>query len=239
MVKPKRFKLIVFDIDNTLIYRLPRPAQILLAFARRQGMPTHPDALQRAERRSYAYYADGQADEERALLGATVFRRNYVTALLQAICTGDDSDPVQIEPLLDAAIARLNDTERPEYCPEDVRQVVRQLSEAGYHLSAISNRDGDLHPLLTAHGLSAYFSFTLSGGRAGVYKPNPEIFRIALKTLGVAPAATLAVGDSYQADIVGAQKIGITGVLLDPFDFFPEAQCRTIKHLNELIPWLL
>jgi putative hydrolase of the HAD superfamily len=228
------FKVIIFDIDNTLIYRLPRPAETLLAFAREKGLPTHPDALQRGERRNFAYYADGQADEERALYGSEQFRRNYSAALLRAMCATDD-----VTPWLDEALTRLVETPRIESCPDQTRQVVRQLYEAGYHLAAVSNRDGDLRPLLAAHGLSTYFTFTLSGGRAGVYKPNPEIFQIALQTLGVSPAAALAVGDSYDADIVGAQQADITAVLLDPIGIFPEARCRVIKSLDELIPWLI
>jgi len=234
MIKTRLFKVIIFDVDNTLIYRSPRPAETLLAFARENGLPTYPDALQWGERRNYLYYAGGQADEERALLGLTRFRQNYVAALLQAMCTLDD-----ISPWLDEAVARLAETPRIEHCPDHVRHVVHRLFEAGHHLVAISNRDDDLRPLLAAHGLSEYFTFTLSGGRAGVYKPDPEIFRIALNTLGVAPAATLAIGDSYDADILGAQQAGITGVLLDPLGIFPEAQCRTIRSLDELIPWLI
>ena len=234
MSKTRPFKLIIFDIDNTLIYHLPRPIQILLAFAQEKKLPTHPDALQRGERRSYIYYAAGQADKERMLLGQARSRRNLVSALLEAMCTSRD-----ITHCVDEAMERLIETPRTEQCPEEIRQIVRTLSGAGYHLAAISNRDGDLRPLLATHGLSEHFSFTLSGGRAGVYKPNPAIFRIALNTLGVAPAAALAIGDSYEADVIGAQQAGVTAVLLDPLGIFPEARCRTIESLNELIPWLI
>jgi HAD superfamily hydrolase (TIGR01549 family) len=144
-----------------------------------------------------------------------------------------------ITPWLDEALMRLTETPRREHCPDQIRRIVRRLFNAGYHLAAISNRDGDLSPVLAAHGLDAYFAFTLSGGRAGTYKPNPEIFRIALNTLGVAPAATLVIGDSYHADIVGAQEVGITGVLLDPLGIYPDAPCRTVKRLDDLVPWLI
>jgi len=236
------FKVIIFDIDNTLIYCLPRPAQTLLDFAVEQGLPVYPDALQRGERRNFAYYADGQADEERALFGESYFRRNYVKALLQAMCpstalrTGPSDD---FTPWLDQAVARLDGTPRVIQCPRLVQKVVRSLHKAGYHLVALSNREGDLHPLLAAHGLDSYFGFTLSAGQAGIYKPNPEIFGIALRALGVSPSATLAVGDSYDADVVGAQRAGITAVLLDPMGIFPDAPCLTIQRLDQLVHWLI
>jgi putative hydrolase of the HAD superfamily len=234
MATTRPFKVIIFDVDNTLIYRSPRPVQTLLAFAQEKGLATYPDAANRGERRNFAYYADGQADEERALFGSAYFRRNYVAALLQAMCTTSD-----ITPWLDEAVSCLERTRCVVHCPDQVRRVVRRLCEAGYHLVALSNRDGDLRPLLAHHGLCAFFVFTLSGGQAGVFKPDPEIFQLAVRTLGVAPAATLAVGDSYDADIVGAQKAGITAVLLDPSGIFPEAECRTIRSLDELISWLV
>lgn len=228
------YKVIIFDVDNTLIYRTPRPTETLLAFAREQGLPTHADALQRGERRSFAYYADGQADLERALGGQTFFRRNYVAALLRAMCPLDD-----VSPWLEAAVTRLSTTPRRGHCPPETLQVVRALHDAGYHLVALSNRDGDLRPLLAEHGLHPFFDFALSGGQAGVYKPDPEIFRIALTAMGVSPAATLSVGDSYDADVVGAQRAGITAVLLDPLEIYPDAPCRVIRRLDELLPWLL
>jgi HAD superfamily hydrolase (TIGR01549 family) len=228
------FKVIIFDVDNTLIYRLPRPVETLLSFARERGLTPHLDALRRGERRNYVYYAGGQADEERALLGAAGFEHNYVQALLEAMCATKE-----ISPWVEEAVKCLQETPRQEFCPEEHRQVVRQLSQAGYHLVALSNRDGDLRPALAAHRLDPFFNFALSGGRAGVYKPNPEIFRIVLKTLGVAAGATLSIGDSYDADIAGAEQLGITGVLLDPLGIYPEARCRVINRLEELLPWLI
>jgi HAD superfamily hydrolase (TIGR01549 family) len=234
LIATRPFKVIIFDVDNTLIYRLPRPVETLLSFARENGLNPHPDARRRGERCSYVYYAGGQADEERALLGVAGFEHNYAQALLEAMCATEE-----ISPWVEEAAKRLKETPRQEFCPEEHRHVVRQLSQAGYHLVALSNRDGDLRPTLAAHGLGPFFGFALSGGRAGVYKPSLEIFRIVLKTLGVAAGATLSVGDSYDADIAGAEQLGITGVLLDPLGIYPEARCRVIKRLEELLPWLI
>jgi putative hydrolase of the HAD superfamily len=234
MKRKRPFKVIIFDVDNTLIYRVPRPVETVLAFAAEKGLPTYPDALHRGERRNFLYYAGGQADEERALLGPGGSRRNYVKVLLEAVCPLAD-----VNPWLEEGVRRLTDTPRREYCPAAHCEVVRRLRKAGYHLVAISNRDGDLRPVLEAHGLGPYFAFALSGGRAGVYKPDPEIYRIALKALGVAPAATLVIGDSYEADIAGAEQLGITGVLVDPLGLYPEAQCHIIHGLEEILTWLI
>ncbi|MDQ1631559.1 MAG: hypothetical protein QOC80_1531 [Frankiaceae bacterium] len=45
-------------------------------------------------------------------------------------------------------------------------------------------------------------------------KPAPEFFRTATAALGVAPPRTLMVGDDLEADVLGAQHVGLTGVLV-------------------------
>jgi putative hydrolase of the HAD superfamily len=44
-------------------------------------------------------------------------------------------------------------------------------------------------------------------------KPNPEIFRMACKELGVEPAQALHVGDHKTNDIVGASAAGCDSLL--------------------------
>jgi len=41
------------------------------------------------------------------------------------------------------------------------------------------------------------------------YKPASEIFGVAMRELGVAPAEVLHVGDSLQADVGGAKRLGM------------------------------
>ena len=50
----------------------------------------------------------------------------------------------------------------------------------------------------------------------GVSKPRPEIFRQALRPLGVAPADALMIGDGVSSDIRGANSAGIDACWLNP-----------------------
>jgi len=58
----------------------------------------------------------------------------------------------------------------------------------------------------------------IAGGRrpeiAG--KPEPPLFRVALARLGLAPAQAVMVGDSLEADIRGARRVGMQTVLYAP-----------------------
>ena len=75
----------------------------------------------------------------------------------------------------------------------------------------------------------------------GVHKPDPVIFGVALRGLGVAPSAAIHVGDSRAADVAGARAAGMTTVRFTGFHDDPgpgpEADHR-IAALTEL-PGLL
>jgi putative hydrolase of the HAD superfamily len=82
-------------------------------------------------------------------------------------------------------------------------------------LALVSNFD---HPryvraLLTRHGLDGYFAAVVISGEAGVSKPDPRIFQMALAQTGLAPADVIHVGDTHE-DTDGARAAGITPVLL-------------------------
>jgi putative hydrolase of the HAD superfamily len=71
---------------------------------------------------------------------------------------------------------------------------------------------------------------------AGVAKPDPAIFRIALDALGVPPSRTvLHVGDSLRFDVAGALAAGLQPVHLDPYGFCPNPDGHPhIRALAEL-----
>lgn len=72
----------------------------------------------------------------------------------------------------------------------------------------------------------------------GIWKPNRAIFEHALDALGVAPHEAVFVGDNPREDILGAQAVGMRGVLIASREFAqgdvqPDA---TINHVAELLP---
>ncbi|SOE07698.1 TIGR01458 family HAD-type hydrolase [Streptomyces sp. Ag109_G2-15] len=53
-------------------------------------------------------------------------------------------------------------------------------------------------------------------------KPSPAFFEAALARLGVTADQALMVGDDIESDVLGAQRIGITGVLVRTGKYQPE-----------------
>jgi len=72
----------------------------------------------------------------------------------------------------------------------------------------------------------------------GYEKPHPRIFELALSKACVSPSEAIHVGDSYYHDVVGAEGVGITPVLLDGSGRYAcedLGDCIRIESLSELL----
>jgi HAD superfamily hydrolase (TIGR01549 family) len=68
------------------------------------------------------------------------------------------------------------------------------------------------HAKLELLGIDRLVDFVLVSEEFGVAKPDPQIFREALRISGVRPDEALFVGDSAEFDMAGAQAAGIPTV---------------------------
>ena len=99
----------------------------------------------------------------------------------------------------------------------DTLPTVAALQQRGFLLGIVTNRLFGGAPFqedLRTLGLLNYFDprHMAISGDLGVRKPNPAIFLHALKALDVAPEQAAMVGDSLNADVLGAQKLGILAI---------------------------
>ena len=91
--------------------------------------------------------------------------------------------------------------------------------------------------LLTKHGLEAFFDVVVVSGAVNKRKPSPEIFERALEKLGVNAEDTVFVGDTVDADVIGAKAAGMKAVFIERrVQEDAEQACpnQTIKSLSEL-----
>jgi len=84
-------------------------------------------------------------------------------------------------------------------------------------MGIISNWDTPLHAMVEELGLALYFEVIVASHdqRVRSAKPAAAIFEYALNAVGVSPEEAVHVGDSFEADIIGAHAAGIRAVLLD------------------------
>jgi putative hydrolase of the HAD superfamily len=67
-------------------------------------------------------------------------------------------------------------------------------------------------PELARFGMGAYFDAVVFSSDLGVCKPDPRLFHAALDALSVPPQRAIFVGDNPEADIRGAQGVGMKAV---------------------------
>jgi putative hydrolase of the HAD superfamily len=91
--------------------------------------------------------------------------------------------------------------------------------------------------LLEKHGLDKLFDVVVVSGAVNKRKPSPEIFQKALEKLGVSAENAVFVGDTADADIIGAKAAGMKTIFIERrVQKESEQACpnQTIKNLSEL-----
>ena len=73
--------------------------------------------------------------------------------------------------------------------------------------------------MLSQTGLAGLTDVELCSEEAESCKPHPRIFLHALAAIDTAPANALFVGDSIEADIIGANRVGMRTALLSGREF--------------------
>lgn len=97
----------------------------------------------------------------------------------------------------------------------DVLPCLRRLREAGVRTAVISNWDRRLEGLLDGLGVKSLMDAVVCSAVENLHKPDPRIFEIACRRVGVSPAECVHVGDHYYSDYVGATALGMRAVLID------------------------
>jgi len=150
----------------------------------------------------------------------------------------DVFDALQIE-ISDAIIHQISD-EYINYLPEhnhlfDGAIEILDYLKANYKLHIITNGFAAVQnkKIINAN-LESYFNTITNSEMAGVKKPHPTIFDFALSLANASKEESLMIGDSYEADIIGAQEAGIEAIFFNEQNIEVENQVLQIKHLLDL-----
>lgn len=90
-------------------------------------------------------------------------------------------------------------------------EVIRTLRDRGYQLGIISNLIGEneIFDWLRDDGLEQYFNTVVVSSVCHIRKPDPEIYRMGCRELGLRPEQCVSVADNLSRDITGAKAAGI------------------------------
>ncbi len=117
--------------------------------------------------------------------------------------------------------------------------VLEELRARGYGLHVLSNHVDYLPLVLRGLGWSDLFDGVTFSQEIGAQKPDPRLFRFALERAGCPAGDAVHVGDSWDADYVGARNAGLRAIWLrrDGRLGPPAAEeIRDLRGLLELLP---
>jgi len=111
--------------------------------------------------------------------------------------------------------------------------ILRTLRDAGYRLGVISNASHSLPAILQKLGLAEYFDTITYSFDVGAEKPDVRIFRRAVAQANASEERCVHVGDSFEADYLGARRAGLHAVLVCR-EGEPPAPCPSVRSLDGL-----
>ncbi len=229
----QNIKAILFDLDGTLHHHLPSSGEVFVSYVRNLGFNISEEDRVRSEHWTHFYFAHSleiQTDGK-IYIDDKSFWVNFSKRRLAAMGI-PASEAIELAPKVSAYMA---ESHKPKaFVPEDAFTLLESLKAAGYILGMASNREKPYLDKLKELNLDSYFKFAIAGGEFNSFKPHRVIFERALELAGTSAAETMYVGDNYFADVVGAQRAGITPVLYDPTHLFPDVECAVIRSFGEL-----
>ena len=221
------YRAVFFDFGGTLGFDYPSIPEGLAYLFQNLGIETTAAEVQQARRavhenglHSRDYPTSDQMD---------IYFRRFFSGILEEL--GFDGN-------VDEVVEKTQEQWRCYtglYVFPEVHKILSELQNREYIVGIISNISCRLPRLLEQLGIASYFDFAIASDVFGASKPDPRIFEEALKRANVGASQAIHVGDSYEADVVGARAVGITPVLIDREDQYPTADCHRINNLLMLL----
>ncbi len=202
---PKAYKLILWDLDNTL-FDFDRAEEIALQYAmRKHGLTYDPattlEAFKIVNLRRWEGLEEKRYTKDEVLVGRfdEFFGEGNV-----------DSRALNADYLWSLG-------EHKALYPE-AEGVVRELHARGYIQSIVTNGAKEVQDACYYNSpIVSLIKAVVISEEVGVAKPDPRIFEIACQHSGwLDKGTTLVVGDSLSSDIAGGQAYGVDTCFFNP-----------------------
>lgn len=109
---------------------------------------------------------------------------------------------------------------------------VLQYLENKYELHIITNGFEEVQNLkLEKSGIHTFFRKIITSECVGVKKPNPKVFEFALEKAGAKAHQSVMIGDSYEADVMGAINVGMLAIYFNQ----KRREEKGILNVNSLV----
>ncbi len=231
-----RYDAVTFDMGYTLVHFYPSEEELYLRALHSLGLHPDPARLREVRNRIWDEFFRNAASETYEPTEAWSWKVDVWMA--QETLRQFGYEASLAEPVVRAVKAMYREPGAVRLYPE-VPEVLQGLRTGGHALAIISNWSWDLHDYVALTGITDHFAVISASARIGCEKPHPEIFRQTLRQLNVAPERALHVGDSYEADYLGARSVGMNALWLDRAGTNAHTDCPTIRNLTEVLQAVL
>lgn len=220
----RRFKLITFDVTDTLLSFSKPPAVEYNEAVRRLGFPAVCEVRLAAEFRThfkqmaseFPNFGRGSAGQQPHHLQLTW--ENWWRCLIVRVLTGSGAQLSQIEmrTVADHLIDRYETADCWQKMPS-ADKLIDEIRQTGLSVGIISNFDPRLKFIVENVRLPR-FDFILASYEVGAAKPDPRIFDLALTMSpgggALAAGEALHVGNTPNLDYLGAKEAGWSSALI-------------------------
>jgi len=206
------FKVILLDFGSTLIYsKDPWPPiyeqadRALVQVFRQAGVPL--------EIKAFSSEFETFLDSYYAVRGTGMIEKTTFSAL-QELLQQKGFQEIPASVVRTALDAMYSITQQNWYLETDAIPTLKTLQAHGYRLGMVSNTSDDknVQQLVDRWELRPFFETIVTSASCGFRKPDQRIFRLALDHFGVPPEQVAMVGDSPEADILGANQLGLYSI---------------------------
>ena len=154
-----------------------------------------------------------------------------------------------IEPLAGKLTRLWRDKDGRRVPRSDVKDTIIELDRRGYLLGIIANTitETEIPDWMETDQVTDYFKTVILSSKVALRKPNPEIYWLAAREIGVEPIKCAYVGDNPVRDVEGTHAAGYGMMILinEPStlekepptgEFIPDYTIENISDLLDIFP---
>jgi HAD superfamily hydrolase (TIGR01549 family) len=237
-------RAVLFDLGGTLMYErarweavTARADEALTNYLQAQGLELNLSTFPREFRKRLSKYF---SQRERDLLETTY------SFVLRDVLKDKGYGNVP-ENILRSGLDQLFAITQTNWIlEEDALPTLQKLEMDGYRMGLISNAgdDQDVQQLARRFRIDRYFDFILTSAACSYRKPHRRIFELALSNWYFLPSEAVMVGDNLDADVRGAQNVGLFTVWIsrragerpeDQRSIQPDASLTSLSELPAVL----
>jgi putative hydrolase of the HAD superfamily len=197
-------RVVYFDVGGTLVRVEPSVGEVYARAAAEYGFSLEPAALQTRFREAWRESV-ARSRLRGFVCSDAILREEWFRIVCQAFAGAVPSEcmPALFDDLYERFVSSRAWTVVP-----GARAALERLRALGLRLGILSNWDSRLEPTLEGLELRHLFDYFVASHSVGREKPHTAMFEHALGICGEPAARVLHVGDSLEADILPARRLG-------------------------------